>query len=99
MDDWFEHYVRIKTANPFRVTEAEMLAFYAALKRELWPDELLAEPPQKCDPVVYIIWFAHGVPEIITHVNDVFRHVAHEFTFAEHMALMRAAVNEDVIRI
>ena len=78
-----------------------MFAFYAALKRELWPNEphLQVEPPESCDPIAYIVWFSHGVPEIARCVNDVFRHVAHEFTFAEHMALMKAAANDDVIHI
>lgn len=96
--EWIEHYIRIKAANPFRVTQADIRAFYVAIKRELWPTEfeLQEEPIEQCDPLVYIVWFAHGVPAIARHVNEIFRHVAHEFTLSEHMAIMRAAVSDEL---
>ena len=90
-DEWLEAYVHIMTSNPFRVTRTDLHEFY----RRLWADcccWLDEEPPaERCDPLAYIAWFK-GLGMPARHIGDIFLHVQHEFTAAEHAEIMRLVV-------
>jgi hypothetical protein len=88
---WFDAYVTILSRNPFRVTRADLIAFYNLLWVERRRRRTRRAPSH--DPLAYIAWFKKALGPQATHIDDVFRHVLHEFTAAEHARMMREAVN------
>ena len=96
MDTCVQWSYKITGSNPFNVTEHDLYTFYTSV-RLISVHSSQPEPPEMCDPLVYITWFFEGAPQETIHlINNVFKHVRLEFTYAEHANLMRMIVRQNV---